>query len=497
MSVKSMLSNAARAMSGKKRAELAIEAIKHNQPITELSAQHNVSRSFLYDQKDKALSAINDKFISSKIAEDEQPLYYISVTKSWIKQFIICLALHCRGSIRGIQQTLKDMVDYHASVGYISQSIKFDSEKAKAINAKEDLSSIMDGAHDEMFVYNVPILTGTEPGSLYWYLGRQEESVDGETWGISLLELQDKGFKPNRVIADDGSGLRAGHAIVMSEIPCHGDLFHMLKKLMDMRRYFRNCLKSAISALIDAENRYLKAIDTDKEVLCEQQLSNGMDKKKLYEGLSQTIDTLISWLQHDVFEKAGRPLKERELLYDFIVKEFINLEKQQTHRIQEVRISLENQREQILGFVQVLDQSFQQLAHDKKLPIELIWSMCELLRCKIGSDNYGMRSLPLQKTLGDRYDEIEDAVIEILISTERTSCMVENLHSRIQPYALLRKSMDQDFIDLLRFYFNHTPFLRSEKSHRKNKTPAELLFGTPHNNWLEILGYKPVQRIKI
>ncbi len=56
MSVKSILSDAARTMSGQKRAELAIEAIKHNQPITELSAQHNVSRNFLYDQKDKGHS---------------------------------------------------------------------------------------------------------------------------------------------------------------------------------------------------------------------------------------------------------------------------------------------------------------------------------------------------------------------------------------------------------------------------------------------------------
>ncbi len=105
MPVKSLLSSTARTLSGQQRAELAIETIKHNRPITELSAQHNVSRNFLYDQKDKALSAINDKFISPIIEEDEKPLYYIAITKSWIKQFIICLAMHCRGSIRGIQSS--------------------------------------------------------------------------------------------------------------------------------------------------------------------------------------------------------------------------------------------------------------------------------------------------------------------------------------------------------------------------------------------------------
>ncbi|MCP4473314.1 MAG: hypothetical protein GY821_01825, partial [Gammaproteobacteria bacterium] len=52
----------------------------------------------------------------------EKPIYYIAVTKSWIKQFIICLAMHCRGSIRGIQQTLKDIVDYNASLEQFSDA---------------------------------------------------------------------------------------------------------------------------------------------------------------------------------------------------------------------------------------------------------------------------------------------------------------------------------------------------------------------------------------
>lgn len=53
--------------------------------------------------------------------------------------------------------------------------------------------------------------------------------------------------------------------------------------------------------------------------------------------------------------------------------------------------------------------------------------------------------------------------------------------------------MKQSFLDLLRFYFNHTPLLRSERGYRVNKTPAELLNG-PHNHWLEMLGYSQFKR---
>jgi hypothetical protein len=34
---------------------------------------------------------------------------------------------------------------------------------------------------------------------------------DGDTWAIHLMDLQKQGFNPDRIFADDGSGLRAGH----------------------------------------------------------------------------------------------------------------------------------------------------------------------------------------------------------------------------------------------------------------------------------------------
>ncbi len=141
---------------------------------------------------------------------------------------------------------------------------------------------------------------------------------------------------------------------------------------MDARRFFRNCLKSAITALLDAEERYLKAIDTAKETFYEQQLSDAIAKEKFCRSISQTVDTLVYWLQHDVFEKSGQPLKEREFLYDFIVAELMNIEKKQSHRISEVRILVDNQRDHIQVADQVLEKAFQQLADEKKLPIEKI-----------------------------------------------------------------------------------------------------------------------------
>jgi len=87
-----------------------------------------------------------------------------------------------------------------------------------------------------------------------------------------------------------------------------------------------------------------------------------------------------------------------------------------------------------------------------------------------------VRSYPLLSRLGDElFDEIEDAVILALSSTDKTSCMVENFNSRLRPYLFLRKSVNNNFLQLLQFYFNHTPLLRSEHEYRKGKTPAEIM----------------------
>ena len=70
-----------------------------------------------------------------------------------------------------------------------------------------------------------------------------------------------------------------------------------------------------------------------------------------------TIDTLISWMEHDVLNKAGSHYADREALYDFIVDEFKKIESIESHRIREVRITLENKKTSALAFVNELSNT--------------------------------------------------------------------------------------------------------------------------------------------
>lgn len=311
-----------------------------------------------------------------------------------------------------------------------------------------------------------------------------------DTWGIHLLDLKEQGFRPERVFGDDADGLRAAHQYVYPTVPYDLDHFHVIRDLMDLRRYFRNSLKSAVTLRDTLQTKVNNRVLTKKNESYQNPLEEAKKKEKEMRFLSQTIDTLVNWMQHDVLCLQGVDPDSRYQLFDFILDEFKQLAKQHPHRIAAICTTLENQQHQLLAFTDVLDQKFKAIADEFIFPLEKIWAMCELQRCQYGSDRYAIRSLPLQDYFGSEFDEVEDAVLNALNSTERTSAMIENLHGRLRPYFYLRREIGYDYVELLRFYLNHVPFQRSRREERRGKTPTEVLTGQSHDHWLDLLGFQ-------
>lgn len=487
-----LTSCAAKSMSTADKKSLAIKAMTSEQTISAIANDHQVSRKFVSHQKEKILAVVNEAF--NEKADDDRVLYHLPVTKNWLKQCVISLALDCRSSFRGIMKSMHNLFDFKCSIGSVFNIIQSAMPTAKAVNEKQDLSGIKLCAQDEMFQHNKPVLAGVDIPSLYCYLLSLNDQRDGDTWAIHLMDLQKQGFDPERVFADDGSGLRAGHQYVFPNTPCDADHFHASKALMDIRRYFRNRLKSSSSHHILMESNMDRVVNTERVSKQEKKVAQAKKEVTKFRYLSESIDTLISWIEHDVFNMAGHNPEIRRELFDFIVAEFKKLEKVHRHRIRAIRVKLKNQRDLLLAFSDVLNNKFLHIAKQSSLSLESIWRMCELQRCKKGGDNYAIRSLPLQFQLGEKYDAVEDAVIAAMDTTEKTSSMVENLNSRISPYFFLRREIGNDYLHLLQFYLNHTPFLRSERPNRRKKSPTEILTNKPHDHWLGLLGFKRFQR---
>jgi len=200
------------------REALAIRALARSEPVSDLAVRHGVSRKFVYAQKHKARIALDDAF-SSATAEDDV-LFELVVTKAWLRQVIVALALICRGSYRGVIEFLRDLLGISISIGTVHNVLRSAARRAGVINHEQDLSGIPVGLHDEIFQGSMPVLAGVCAASSYCYLLVAARHRDADTWGVHLLDASGQGLKPAYTIADAGQGLRAGQKAAWGDTPC-------------------------------------------------------------------------------------------------------------------------------------------------------------------------------------------------------------------------------------------------------------------------------------
>jgi hypothetical protein len=475
------------------RQDIGIQVISRSQPISHLAATHQVSRKFVYQQGDKAQQALNETFAPSQA--DDEVLFHLSVTKSWLYQLILGLVLICHSSYRGVVELLRDLFDTPISIGTVHNRLEAAAATASEINQIQNLSGIEVGLHDEIFQADRPVLVGVDAASTYCYLLQGVEHRDEETWGCHLLDVMAQGFDPDYTIADGGSGLRAGQKAVMPETPCHGDVFHIQQQFEQVANGLARQAQGATTQRIKVEQQIAKASVTNSvpQKLIIQQVHANRREKGLA-ARAQDVKTLLQWFSHDVLALAGPSLAVRQELFDFITAELKQREGKQYPTIRKLRKALHNQRDQLLAFAGVLDQKLAAIATLFELPLQAVREVCLLHRKPTTSNAYWERWNHLHNRLSDKFHGLMAAVSEALKTTPRASSMVENLNSRLRNYFFLRRGLGDSYLSLLQYFLNHRGFLRSRVPERVGKSPQQLLTGQPHLHWLELLGFKRFQR---
>jgi hypothetical protein len=192
------------------RKDLAVQALARSATISDLSTRHGVSRKFVYQQANKARRALDDAFISADA--DDEVLFEIAVTKRWLRQVIVALALMCRGSYLGIIEFLRDLLGASISLGTVHTVLRSAAEQAGMINRDQDLSRIRIGLQDEIFQGGTPVLAGVCADSTYCYLLAAADHRDADTWGVHLLDAAKQGLKLDcrRSSSTDRRPLRPG-----------------------------------------------------------------------------------------------------------------------------------------------------------------------------------------------------------------------------------------------------------------------------------------------
>ena len=239
-------------------------------------------------------------------------------------------------------------------------------------------------------------------------------------------------------MTDAGTGLRAGQIAAWGDKPRHGDVFHV-----------RQQCEAAANVLA-----------------------------RLLGRRHQDPDRLA---RHDVLSLAGPPLEERRALFDFIVA---------PHRIRPLRVALQRQRDDVLGFARVLNDKLATIAQRPSVPRYWVRQVCRLHRKKPTSTAFWQRWNELHARLGRGFVAFVADVRAAMDDTPRSSSMVENLNSRPRRYFFRCRHLGAAYLSLLQFFLNHRVFMRSRRAERVGKTSKELLTGQAHAHWLELLGFQ-------
>jgi hypothetical protein len=485
----------AKALGPRQRQRLAVDALAGCQPITHLAEQSEVSRKFVYRQATTAQQALDQAFAPDAGSADDV-LFYLPVTKAWLHQLVLALVLICHSSLRGVVELLRDLFDYPLSLGTVHNVLCGAVAQARRHNTGQDLSGVRIGSHDELFQSDQPVLVGADVASTYCYLLSLEEQRDADTWGVRLLELQDRGFHPEATIADAGSGLRAGQALALPNIPCRGDVFHALQTLTAAVTYLENRAYEAVAARDKLEHKQAKSHGRHgrSDLKVAQKLRHARPAEAQAIALAADVALLVGWLRRDVLTVAGPGHADRCALYDFIAAELRARAPLCPHRLDEVCSLLKNQRDDLLAFAAQLDRDLADLARQFHVSAELARAILNAQALGERDRRRWQQEAALRRRLGGRFYALSTAVAELACRTVRASSVIENLNSRLRNYFFLRRHLGPDYLALLQFFLNHRRFLRSEHPERVGKSPAELLTGQPHAHWLEMLGFTRFSR---
>lgn len=482
----------AHSLSPFQRQDLALQVLGRCQSVSELAREHQVSRKFLYQQADKAEQALDQAFQPSQAQDDV--LFFLPVTKTWLRQLVLALVLICHASYRGVIELFRDLLDTSISFGSVHNIVAQAVVQAQAVNACEDLSPIAVGAHDEIFQSRKPILVGCDVDSTYCYLLTQEEAPDRTTWGVHLLDLQQRGLDLSHTLADFGKGLRAGQADALADVPCWGDLFHLAQEFQHLTTYAEN---RAFAAMVTREKLEAK-MHAAKRQAKGQALSKALAMARAEEArtleIAHELFTLIQWMRQDVLALIGPQASIRQDLYDWIVEQLQARSGFASHRIDPLVRKLINHRQEILAFAFDQDNRLETLAYHFQVAPSLIWQVFQAQALSQTDVRYWQQQAELRGKLGARFEQIHNAVMHLIATTSRASSVVENLNSRLRGYFFLRKQLGKSYLDLLRFFLNHRRFFRSESPDREGKSPAEILTGKSHPHWLRLLGFQPFQK---
>jgi hypothetical protein len=110
------------------------------QSVSDLAREYDVSRKFLCQQAQTPQDALTQAFDLDSKTQDV--LFHLPLTKAWLQQLVLALVLIGRSPYWAVVELLRDLFDWHISLGPVHNIICSSVEPARAITCRYDLAGV-------------------------------------------------------------------------------------------------------------------------------------------------------------------------------------------------------------------------------------------------------------------------------------------------------------------------------------------------------------------
>jgi hypothetical protein len=433
---------------------------------TELAEKHNISRTLLYQLRDRAKEALVKGLLPRKPGPKPE-VEELTIDQDFIRRSVTVLSM-LKGSVRDIQLGLKLLFDVSRSMGYISETLQEVGAAAADYNESIRIPLPMLGELDEIFHGRTPCLTVVDGRSFVVLNLKAAERRDGTTWGVTLLDLQERGIEFHDLVSDGAKGIRSGVEDAELSVPLRPDLFHLTqdahKIAQRLERIAYGAIETAERARRAERERQAPKRRPGRPLEVDISLDDAVEEEE------DAIDTYDGWIW--LWREARRALEP------------IN-EKGQLTSTKEARETMEAAMEllQEIGRDDVTDFALDILDHLDDLLAPLTWvEECLAPWCdEVDAQTEALilwawrhrQALDLEP--GEGFPESQQRVVqafwEILALFHRSSSLAESFHSWLRPYLHIHRGMPQWMFPLLTLLWNHHIFQRGK---REGKSPLEL-----------------------
>jgi hypothetical protein len=355
-------------------------------------------------------------------------------------------------------------------------------------------------ASDEIFSKTTPILVTVDPCSSAILRIELADSRKAEDWKRHFECLYDNGVEAIYLVADEGQGIRGGHAAVMSDVLRQSDTYHAIAHQLG---HWADHLEKAAYKAIGVEHECARKLDSAKSDRVHEKRWSDFEKAaqaadnavRLYDDFSYLYRCVLGEL--NVFDRNGN-LRDRQQAEAGVKAGLALVEELNHNNITEAVHKIRRTLPDLFHYLEVAEDVVKAC---KKLPIDeeslkaycIAWQWGKAVRKAKKPDRRKRAQereqfcLEIAAGLNQQAsDDIQQEVYSKLDTIVQSSALVECINSIIRPYLNTTKNhVTQELLNLIMHYHNHRRYCDGI---RKGKTPMEILTGKKQaKDWISIL----------